>query len=315
MSNVKATAFWMLNSLCILLATAITSDLAAKDKPWYKYENDYFEAYSDASEKKVRQLLEELENFRAAVIQINGGSVPDGAVKTQVVIFNSKRQFRETIDKDWIDGYAVGIRGVPYIVMTARGLSEWSRTTIRHEFTHVLQGYSDARSPPWYVEGFAEFMSGMTFLNKNTEFIIGDFPGRSKARVSFLDWNELISDDFDFHQIDSSAKASNAYLQSWLLVHYLTLGDNWAHNKDFLEYLTLYSQGEKSTDSFSKVFDESASEMGPRVYKQYTKRFIPVILNFLPGSQDQDFVRTQAAPDIETEIIDDLKSIEWARTD
>ncbi len=77
----------------------------------------------------------------------------------------------------------------------------------------------------------------------------------------------------------------------------------------------LYSQGEKSTDAFSKVFDESVNEMGPRVYKQYTKRFIWVILNFLPGSQDQNFVRTKAAPDIETEILDDLKSIEWVQTD
>ncbi len=38
-----------------------------------------------------------------------------------------------------------------------------------------------ARLPPWYVEGYAEFMSGMTFSEENTEFIIGDYPGRAKV--------------------------------------------------------------------------------------------------------------------------------------
>jgi len=299
----------------IILISVITIDAVAKDKPWHKYENDYFEAYSDASEKKVRRLLEELENFRAAVIQLNGGRVPDGAVKTQVVIFDSKRQFQETIDRKWADAYAVGIRGIQYIVMSAGRMSEWSRTTIRHEFTHVLQGYNNNRSPPWYVEGFAEFMSGMTFRNKNTEFIIGDFPGRTKARVSFGDWNELISDDFEFHQIESSAKASNAYLQSWLLVHYLTIGDGLAHNKDLIEYLTVYSKGAESIAAFSEVFGESANDMGPRIYKQYSKRFQPMVLNFLPNTQDHSFIRTPAASDFEIEIVDELKSIHRARID
>lgn len=305
----------MLSFLCLALATTGSPDVFAKDKPWYKYENQYFEAYSDASERKVRRLLEELENFRAAVIQLNGGSVPDGAVKTQVIIFNSKKQFRETTDRSSIDAYATGIRGVPHMVMSVGGLSEWSRITIRHEFTHVLQGYSKARNPPWYVEGFAEFMSGMTFHDKNTKFIIGEFAGRSKSNVSFVDWDELISDEFAFHQISSSAKASNAYFQSWLLVHYLTLGDDFAHNKDLIEYLTLYSQGETSTAAFSTVFEDSANEMGPRIFRQYAKRFYAKKLNFLPGYQDHDFARTTAPMESVTDIIDDLKAIEWAQPD
>ncbi len=63
----------------------------AAERDWFKYENAYFEAYSDAREKKVRELLDDLENFRAAVLQVGNFKVPDGAPKTEVMIFLSKR--------------------------------------------------------------------------------------------------------------------------------------------------------------------------------------------------------------------------------
>ncbi len=293
--------------LCWVLIFALAPAAHAKERPWYKYENKYFEAYSDASEKKVMRLLEELENFRAAVIQLNGGQVPDSAEKTQVVIFNSRKDFKDTIRSDLADAYAVNIGGVSYIVMSAGRISAESLTIIRHEFTHVLQAYGGARLPPWYVEGYAEFMSGMTFREENTEFIIGDYPGRAKVPGALLEWNDLISDDFAFHRISSRSEGSNAYLQSWLLVHYLTLGEQMAHNSDLIRYLTKYGLGIESNVAFQDVFGESANVMGPRIFKQYSKRFYPMVLNFMPGSQDFDFVKKPIDTDRIAEIIVSLK--------
>ncbi len=105
MVNFRATAFWRLASLCLILVTSVSLGAVEEVRPWHKYENKYFEAYSDASEKDVRQLLEELENFRAAVIQLNGSRVPDGSAKTRIIIFESKTRYRETIHRDSIDAY------------------------------------------------------------------------------------------------------------------------------------------------------------------------------------------------------------------
>jgi hypothetical protein len=314
MVNFRATAFWMLAPL-LMLATSVSLGAAEEVRPWYKYENKYFEAYSDASEKDVRQLLEDLENFRAAVIQLNGSRVPEGSVKTRVIIFRSKEQYRGTINRDSIDAYTVGIQGVPYIVMSTEGMSEWSRITIRHEFNHVLQGYSGALLPLWYFEGFAEFMSGMTFRNKNTEFVVGGSSGRRKSHEPLVDWDKLISDEFRFDQISSSAQASNAYFQSGLLVRYLWLADDFAHKEGLNKYLALYSEGETSTDAFSEVFGESANEMGSRVYKQYRKRFDAKARKFLPESQDHNFVRSAVALDTVVEFVDELNAIDRGQSD
>ena len=314
MVNFRATAFWRLASHCLVLATSVSLGAVEEVRPWHKYENKYFEGYSDASEKDVRQLLEELENFRAAVIQLNGSRIPDDSVKTRVIIFDSKKRYRETIHRDSIDAYTVGIQGVPHIVMSAERMSEWSRITIRHEFNHVLQGYSGALLPLWYFEGFAEFMSGMAFRNKNTEFVVGGASGRTKSREPFVDWDKLISDEFSFDQISSSAQASNAYFQSGLLVRYLWLGDNFAHNEGLNKYLTLYSQGEPSTDAFSEAFGESANEMGSRIYKKYRNRIDTKVSQFLPDSQDHNFVRSAVALDLVVDFEDELKAIDHNRS-
>jgi hypothetical protein len=310
MVNFRATAFWSLALLCLILTSTVTLDAVAKTRPWHKYENKHFVAYSDASEKDVRRLLEDLESFRAAVIQLNGSRVPEGSVKTRVIIFRSKEQYRETIHRDSIDAYTVGIQGAPHIVMSADGMTEWTRTTIRHEFNHVLQGYSGAQLPLWYFEGFAEFMSGITFRNKNTEFVVGGSSKRKKSQEPFVDWDRLISDEFNFDQISSSAQASNAYLQSGLLVRHLLLGDDFSHNEGLNKYLTLYSQGETSTNAFSEAFGESANEMGSRIYKQYRNRFDTRAHQFLPESQDHNFVRSAVGLDTVVEFVDELKTLD-----
>jgi len=309
MVNFRATAFWRLTLLCLILTSTVTLDAVAKTRPWHKYENKYFVVYSDASEKDVSQLLEDLENFRAAVIQLNGSRVPEGSVKTRVIIFKSEEQYRETIHRDSIDAYTVGIQGIPHIVMSADGTSEWLRMTIRHEFNHVLQGYSGALLPPWYFEGYAEFMSGMTFRKNNAEFVVGGSSRRTKSHEPLVDWDQLISDEFRFDQVSSSAQASNAYLQSGLLVRYMLLGDDFSHSEDLNRYLTLFSQGQTSTNAFSEAFGESANEMGSRIYKQYRNRSDTRARQFLPGSQDQNFVRSAVGSDTVAALIDELKAI------
>jgi hypothetical protein len=130
-----------------------------------------------------------------------------------------------------------------------------------------------------------------------------------------VNWDNLISDEFSFDQISSSTQASNAYFQSGLLVRYLKLGDNFAHNEGLNKYPTLYSQGETSTDAFSEVFGESANEMGQRIYKQYRKQLYAKARQFLPESQDHNFVPSVVALDTVVKFVDALKAIDHGQSD
>lgn len=277
-----ASLFWL-----------IASTAAAKERQWYRYENAYFEAYSDASEKKVYRLLDELENFRAAVAQVLTFEIPAGAAKTQVIILNSSRDFRKVTEDRRTAAFMIGIRGIPYILMPAGGGGDWSKTSIRHEYTHVLMAYSGHRFPPWYEEGFAEFMSGTKFREKGTKFTFGDTVGRQQSGAAFVPWNELMSGDFEFHSVQASSTLSNAYLQSWFLVHYLTIGENFKHNDNLGEYLGRFSVGEPSASALDAVFGMTPGEIGDMAVQKYSRRTPYYLLDFTPGIQDLEFARSE----------------------
>lgn len=286
--------------------------LNAKDRPWFRYENNYFEAFSDSSERKVRTLLEELENFRAAADQILSFDIPDGAVKTQVIIFNSKKQFRDVAGSDSVDAFAAVIDSVPYIVMSSSGPGRIAKIAIRHEYIHILLAYSRHTFPPWYQEGIAEFMSGTEFKNRGKKFTVGMPIGRTQTRAALFPWEALTAGDFQFHSIDSQMKGSNAYFQAWLLVHYLMIGDDFAYNEDLGIYLGYFDSGVSSDQAFQRVFNQSASELAEAALKAYRRGAPYYQPDFEPGNQDHDFPRSGMAAADASELIDILRSgLNW----
>jgi len=134
------------SSIPILAMAAICwlvpAGVVAKERPWFKYENAYFEAYSDASERKVRRLLKELENFRAAVIQTLNIQAPDNYVKTQVIIIDSRSDFKEIASAAHVAAYMQRIGGIPHIVMPDSDLNMDAEALIRHEYAHVLLDFN-----------------------------------------------------------------------------------------------------------------------------------------------------------------------------
>ena len=295
------------------IACLAIGDADAREHPWYKYENGYFEVYSNAREKRVRSLLTELEDFRAAVVQVLTLSIPPGAVKTQIIIFRSEKEFRKLIDNPLIAAFAVGVDGVPYMVMSA-GPSKGADETIRHEYTHVLLGYSDFKFPPWFQEGMAEFMSATEFKNGGTQFTFGSSTLRRRAGPSLVPWAELMSDDFRFHTIRSPELASNAYLQSWMLAHYFMWRQRYMADARVSRYFARFSAGASSASALEVEFDMTPTELGHYIESKYSKEMKYATVTFDHGVRDNNFTSSEMDIDqIENTLseIDSALSANW----
>lgn len=303
-------------SIVLLLIACLSPAIsAAADRQWYRYDSDFFEAYSDAEENDVRELLGELENFRRMVITLAGIKVPDGAVKTQVLIFRSKGDFSDTYPDRNVSAYMSTVTGVPYIVMPVKARRSDSRQFIRHEFTHVLQAYSQTRLPPWYIEGFAEFMSGVEFLDDEDVMYLGYATGRPVVAERLVDWDELVSDEFRFHEIHNAERANNAYVQAWILVHYLTLGDGMAYNERLIRYLSAFAKGAPSIDAFYGMFEETPAHIGERVLRRYQREFDPLPLAYSPVDAKSEFRRSEVNGETVQRMVDGLKIRNGVRPD
>jgi len=149
-------------------------------------------------------------------------------------------------------------------------------------------------------------MSGTTFRNEGAQFTIGEAIGRQQTDAPLVPWDELLSDDYPFHSVNFNPKMSNAYLQSWLLVHYLTLGEQMSHNKKLGRYLGLYAAGEPPESALQSVFGTNASALGRSAMQGYRRKLPYYVLDFSPGLQDHEFPKSAAQAEEITSTIDTI---------
>lgn len=249
-------------TLSLLLGLSTSAEAAR----WRQYDNGAFMALSDAGRRWTLALLEELEYFRAAVLQFASIQIPPDAPAVRVVIMASTREFGDIARSRNTAGFMITTQDYPLIVMPVRqGSKAWREVVIRHEYAHVLLGYRDFQYPPWYEEGVAEMMSTTQFVDDRRAFTVGgpsprlaghfriSAAGRPKLRLSF-DWDVLVSDAFEPHTVDDLEDASSAYAQAWLLAHYATLGDELRNAYHLQEYFDRLRAGEASFEAFETAF-------------------------------------------------------------
>ena len=277
----------------------------AADKLWYKYENDFFEVYSDASEKQVRKIVEELEEFRAAAVQILSISIPDDAQKTRLIIFRKSRDLKDTVGGRSIAGLAIWHDRIPYMIMQGKR-DKYADDIVRHEYMHIVMAYSPVRYPPWLKEGFAEFMSSTEFKKNGTEFRIGYPIGRRLTPNNHAAWSALISDGYRFHSGGTVESRSNAYFQAWILAHYMLLGERLANNQKFANYLGLFDAGVESADALQQSFGQTADEIGEHLLDDYVRNVAYYYIAFKDGIVDREFTRTEADQDEIQRIIGEI---------
>jgi len=281
-------------SALLVALFAMTGVVLAGSGSWYRYENGYFIAYSNASEKKTRKLLSDLESFRAAFVQVGNITIPEGTAKTRVIIVRNKREFSKLTYNKLVGGFAHPIEDGTVLVLPAAGDPEWTKTVIQHEFGHALLGFKDFNFPKWYQEGFSEIVSTTELTNKGQSFKFGGRPYRLRFYTPLIfDWNALIADDFAPHTITNAAVGSSAYAQAWLLAHYVTLGSQ-ENAKNLQNYFGLIRTGASSSDAFVEAFGVTAKEMWDSELEAYSRRMPEFTFRFASGTLDADFVRMKA---------------------
>lgn len=281
--------------------------LAAAD-PWFRYDNPHFTTYSNASEKETRQLLEELETFRAAFLQVGNVVIPASAPKTIVLITDNKKEYLQLAPRKNTGGFAFGTEGKTFIVMPATGGKKWSTTVIRHEYGHVLLRHKKFQYPSWYEEGFAELVSATQLTNKGESFMIGKPPDRAKHNgPPLMEWDFLVSDEFNPHEITDPRLGSSAYAQAWLLAHYVTIGSDFKNTPKLQNYFDLLKEGAGSIAAFEEAFGITPDRLWDSELEAYTRKIPVYTFKYLPGAVQTDFSRVPADDHDVLPVVDFLR--------
>jgi Flp pilus assembly protein TadD len=205
--------------LLIVLLSACASVPAAAE--WRRAESPHFIVFSEGPEKKLRERVEELEDFHWLLRTVtNASSGRTSPNKLHVYVVDSKNELEtiRSLGRDVAGFYWASGEGIAAVVNT-RGKANNPNAILFHEYAHhyMLQHFPSAY-PAWYIEGFAEYFSTAKLAGRRVD--IGDFdPGRIYS-ITQLPWLPLERVLGGSPGGLTPEQTSAYYAQSWLITHY-----------------------------------------------------------------------------------------------
>ncbi|HEX9932599.1 MAG TPA: hypothetical protein VGB08_07115 [Allosphingosinicella sp.] len=227
---------------------------------WLRAESDNFIVYSEGGENRLRQQVRVLEDYAALLRRLSGAAAAASPSKLSVYLVSGTGDLRRVsarIGSNVGGFYAARPTGIAAFVDTAADFD--SNEVLFHEYAHhfMMQHYDHAY-PPWYVEGFAEYMMTARFTERHVEFAQAS-PMRASWLGNTAEWLPMERVLFESGGIESDQGRARYYAQSWALTHYLMRDP--ARVAKLRAYIAALNRGEEPRQAFRTSFGMSPSEL------------------------------------------------------
>jgi uncharacterized protein HemY len=262
--------------LAFLLICLAHQSARAKD-PWTSVRSRNFTVVGNASEKEIRNVANQLEQFRSAFGSLFPTAPLNSSAPTTVIVFKNDVAFRPYKPNSEDAGYFQPGEDVNYIALTSeRDSSAHPFRVIFHEYVHLLVNNSmGATVPLWFNEGLAEYYSTFDLMNERRVLLGNLIPGHILylRRNEFLPLRTLFAVDYKSPYYNESTKMNIFYAESWMFMHYLMQADGEKHRPELTRFVELLRAGTKIEDAFQQAFQSSleAVEKNFRTYIQASK--------------------------------------------
>ncbi len=257
-------------SATLLLAASGCASTAALEAKWIEVSSPNFSVFATLDEKKARALLEDLELFRAALLVVTKLRNTTPRVPTEIYAFESTNDYAPFRPGRNVVGYfAPGLRG-NWVTLDAGENGVLARAILYHEYTHFLvRNEGRGHYPIWFDEGYAEVLGSVDVLGAMVR--IGAVPPHRLQSLFFpqrVPWSRVIrARSFKGW---TQYEAGMFYTQSWLLVHYLVLGQGGNFTARADRYIERVARGTDEEKAFREAFGIDVDDLEPR-FERYLK--------------------------------------------
>lgn len=271
-----------LAALIWIAAATPAQAVLPKKEPWIELRTANFTLYSNAPEKTVRRIGEDLERLRDALSQLLPGLILNSPSPTSIFVFKDEEAFKpyqRTFEGQTIQsgGYFLARQLANYVALYIyadyNDQYRGERLVIYHEYIHYVLRNNYASLPLWFQEGIAEYYS--TFEMSKGQALIGT---PIPEHVHWLRKNPL-TPMADLFAVDEHARDYNEatrrggfYAQSWALVHYLISG-NPERRLQAIEFLRMAQQGVPPDQIFKRAFGTDSAAL-ERELSKYVKSYL-----------------------------------------
>lgn len=254
----------------VLLATSGCASTAALEKEWIEVSSWNFSICTTLDEPEARRLLEDLELFRAALLRVTRLRDATPRVPTEIYAFESSNDYARFRPGAGVVGYFAPRLRANWVAMDAGDSSRLARAVLYHEYTHFLvRNEGHGHYPMWFDEGYAEVLGSVNVLGAMVR--IGDVPNHRLASLFYperVDYSRVIrARSFKGW---TRYEVGMFYTQSWLLVHYLVLGQGGNFPARLDRYLDRVAQGADEEEAFREAFGIDVDDLEER-FEKYVK--------------------------------------------
>src|ERR1051326_6669112 len=249
-------------------------ELPRENERWTKLELDDYVIYSAARDGITRDVAQRLQLMRDGLAMMTRLNVHPPQ-RVTVLLFPNDRTFAPYRDAGMgkkmphISALFGGSGDAGFILIDTDANGGVDRSVF-HELTHCFTRNSvDAELPVWFNEGIAEFYSTFQTYGRDKLRVgapIAEHLMRLQTR-GLVPLARLFAVDYNSPDYSEQNRAGDFYAESWLLVHYLMLG-NADRAKGLGTFIDLLTNHEPPASAVEKAFGikEAQLEMELRRY-------------------------------------------------
>jgi len=224
---------------------------------WFEARTAHFNIYSCGETQQVSKLAGRLEQFRLAYLSLAGAQA---VASPPIVVMAfpdsaSMEPFRPVRDGKPASLTAFFHRSSDENLIVLPLTEEVSLQAILHEYTHLLLRHNDSYWPLWLKEGMAEIYGTLQIIGGRTVRIGRPLPEHLSllAKDPMLSVHDLFAVTHSSPEYNERERQGIFYAQSWLLAHYLMIGDQGAHRPGFGQLSVLLRQGQSPEQAFTNA--------------------------------------------------------------
>jgi tetratricopeptide (TPR) repeat protein len=245
---------WVRGVLMTVAVLALPSTVLPQAAPpaqngWKRLQTPNFEILGNVGDRDLRMVGERFELFRDAMGLLLPKLSRHATTRTRVLVFRNHRAydpFKPVYEGKpaAVGGYFLGGEDVNHITLTVEN-RDANFQVIQHEYVHLMMAEGLRSMPPWVSEGFAEYYSSFTTASDGRTALVGA-PHVShilRLRESFLPLSTLVSATRESSHYNERDKKGTFYAESWVLLHYLLLGNELEYSRHAAAFVGALADG------------------------------------------------------------------------
>jgi hypothetical protein len=249
----------------LLLVLTLPARAVATQDEWVEIRSQHFAVVSDAGEERARRIAGLLEAIRQVFVNALPGVSPQEGPPLEVFAVKDNDglqallpQYAERDPRRMPLGVYIPTADKDFIVLLEDADTENPYEVVFHEYFHSLASPVVPWAPAWFHEGIAEFWENTLIKEDIVETgRPSEYNLQILADERWIPLEELLGADRAYTNSLSERRTSVFYAQSWVLVHYILLGDRTGElSGGFTPYLQATMSGQPSVEAFEAAFDD-----------------------------------------------------------